>query len=135
MAYAADEAATRAEGERLALELQPGDVVFLSGDLGAGKTTLVRGLLEALGWKGVVRSPTFTLLQAYPTSPPVLHTDLYRVEGWEGLGLEDYLEDHVLLVEWPDRANGLVPESEAWRVHIEFAGNGRDITTVRPDQG
>ncbi|RYG46997.1 tRNA (adenosine(37)-N6)-threonylcarbamoyltransferase complex ATPase subunit type 1 TsaE [bacterium] len=131
--FVADEAATRAFGAELGALLKAGDVVFLSGELGAGKTTLVRGLLEGLGWRGAVRSPTFTLIQTYPTEPPILHTDLYRVTSWEGLGLEDSMEDHVLLVEWPDRAEGLVRDGEAWRVQIDFSGNGRVITATRPN--
>jgi tRNA threonylcarbamoyladenosine biosynthesis protein TsaE len=117
-----DEAATRALGADLARRLKPGDVVRLEGPLGAGKTTLVRGLLEALGHRGPVRSPTFNLLQAFDTKPPVLHADLYRVASAEGTGLEDYLDTHIVLVEWPDR----LPEDEDhWRVAISFKDEGR----------
>ena len=118
----ADEGATRALGASLARRLVPGDLVRLEGPLGAGKTTLVRGLLEALGHKGPVRSPTFNLLQSFDTDPPVLHADLYRVASAEGTGVEDYLDSHVVLVEWPDR----LPEDEAhWRVEISFDGDAR----------
>ncbi|CAN5355136.1 tRNA (adenosine(37)-N6)-threonylcarbamoyltransferase complex ATPase subunit type 1 TsaE [soil metagenome] len=132
--YVEGEEGTRAAGGAIARSLRPGDVVFLNGELGAGKTTFVRGVLEALGWKGAVRSPTFTLIQTYATEPPVLHADLYRVAGWQGLGLEDYFEDHILLIEWPDRAMGLVSEEEAWRIQIDFKEGGREITISRPNR-
>ena len=124
-----DEAATRALGASLAQRLAPGDLVRLEGPLGAGKTTLVRGLLEALGHKGPVRSPTFNLLQAFATDPPVLHADLYRVASAEGTGLEDYLDTHVVLVEWPDR---LPEDAEHWLVEIAFEGEGRIATIQVP---
>ena len=123
-----DEAATRALGAALARRLAPGDLVRLEGPLGAGKTTLVRGLLEALGHKGPVRSPTFNLLQAFDTEPPVLHADLYRVASAEGTGLEDYLDTHLVLVEWPDR---LGEDEGHWRVEIGFEGEGR-VARVKP---
>ena len=126
-----DEAATRALGASLARRLRPGDLVRLEGPLGAGKTTLVRGLLEALGHPGPVRSPTFNLLQAFDTDPPVLHADLYRVAGAEGTGLEDYLDTHVVLVEWPDR---LPPDEGHWRVEIAFEGEGRRAKVVPPER-
>ena len=90
--FAADEAETKAVGASLASELQPGELVLLHGDLGAGKTTLVRGILEGLGWHGAVRSPTFSLLHLYPTQPPLAHADLYRVTSAEGIGLEEVLD-------------------------------------------
>ena len=102
------EEATRALGGALGRALEPGMVVLLEGDLGAGKTVLVRGVGEALGASGV-RSPSFTLVNEYRTKGGLLlvHADLYRLDenGAEGLGLEDYLalDDAALLVEWPDR--------------------------------
>jgi tRNA threonylcarbamoyladenosine biosynthesis protein TsaE len=127
-----DEAATRALGAELATKLQPGDVVLLSGELGAGKTTLVRGLVEALSHTGPVRSPTYNLLQVFDTDPPVLHVDLYRVESHKGIGIEDYLSTHVCLIEWPDRATGLVDPEECWRIDIAFADQGRTATVTKP---
>ena len=118
----ADDAETRALGASLARRLGAGDLVRLEGPLGAGKTTLVRGLLEALGHEGPVRSPTFNLLQSFDTEPPVLHADLYRVLSAEGTGLEDYLDSHLVLVEWPDR---LPEDEEHWSVEIAFDGEGR----------
>lgn len=125
-----DEAATRALGASLAARLVVGDAVLLEGPLGAGKTTLVRGLLEALGHDGPVRSPTYNLVQTFDTLPPVMHADLYRVSSHTGIGLEEYLETHVCLIEWPDRANGLLDPANCWRVEIAFDGEGR-VATIR----
>jgi len=130
--HAFSDAETQAVGAQLAGELRAGDLVWLEGPLGAGKTTLVRGLLLALGVEGPVRSPTFNLLQTFDTVPPVVHADLYRVAGYQGIGLEDYLESHLVLIEWPDRAIGLAPIEEVWQVSIQFEGQGRRITVVRP---
>ena len=130
--HLADEAATRALGAKLANELQAGDVVLLFGELGAGKTTLVRGLLEALGHTDPVRSPTFNLIQVFDTVPPVMHADLYRVKSHHGIGLEDYLDTHVCLIEWPDRAEGLIDPSQCWQVTIEFVDDGRTVRIDAP---
>ena len=130
--HPANEAATRTVGAALGKQLRIGDVVLLNGPLGAGKTTLVRGLLEALRHEGPVRSPTFNLVQVFPTDPPVMHADLYRVRSYEGIGLEDYLDTHVCLVEWPDRAEGLVDPRQAWQIQLEFEEPGRKITIVPP---
>jgi tRNA threonylcarbamoyladenosine biosynthesis protein TsaE len=127
-----DESATRALGASLVGRLKAGDVVFLEGELGAGKTTLIRGLVEALGHTGPVRSPTFNLVQTFDTVPPVMHADLYRLTTHKGIGIEDYLESHLCLIEWPDRAVGLVPEGTAWTVEIAFAGAGRTATVTTP---
>ncbi len=127
-----DEAATRALGASLVSRLTAGDVVFLKGELGAGKTTLVRGLVEALGHEGPVRSPTFNLVQTFDTVPQVMHADLYRLTTHKGIGIEDYLETHLCLIEWPDRAAGLVPDGTAWTIEIAFAGTGRTATVTPP---
>jgi tRNA threonylcarbamoyladenosine biosynthesis protein TsaE len=129
-----DEAATRALGAQLARKLKAGDVVLLSGELGAGKTTLVRGLVEDLGHTGAVRSPTFNLIQTFDTNPPVMHADLYRVKSYRGIGLEDYLSTHVCLIEWPDRAIGLIDFEDCWRVELSFAPTGRDAIVTPPQK-
>jgi tRNA threonylcarbamoyl adenosine modification protein YjeE len=102
-----DETATAELGARIAEALASGDVVLLKGELGAGKTTLARAILRALGVKGHVPSPTFTLVQAYETERLVLfHFDLYRIESpreLAELGIDDALDQGVALVEWPER--------------------------------
>ena len=131
-----DEKATLAFGRKLAPLLRPGDVVTLSGDLSAGKTTLVRGLLGALGHRGEVPSPSFAIVQPYEAlTPPIWHVDLYRIENaldLDELGLDDIREDGVLIVEWPEHAGGdMWPEALA--LSLEVAGNGaRALTAVVP---
>jgi tRNA threonylcarbamoyladenosine biosynthesis protein TsaE len=101
-----DAAATEALGRMLAGRLRPGDVVALFGTLGAGKTTLARGVLRGLGFAGDVASPTFPIVQVYDTVPPLWHVDLYRIERadeLEELGLDEARAEAVLLIEWPER--------------------------------
>jgi tRNA threonylcarbamoyladenosine biosynthesis protein TsaE len=106
-------------------------VVFLEGELGAGKTTLVRGFLRALGHKGAVRSPTFTLLEPYELAAgPVFHLDLYRLahpDELAYLGLRDLLGGQsILLVEWPERGQGELPAPDL-RIVIEHLAEGRRV--------
>jgi tRNA threonylcarbamoyladenosine biosynthesis protein TsaE len=130
----ADEKATLTAGRRLAKLLRAGDVVTLSGALSAGKTTLVRGLLAALGHKGEVPSPSFAIVQPYEDlSPPVWHVDLYRIEvpsDVEELGLDDIGSDGVLIVEWPEHG-----ERNAWpealALSLEVADDGSRSLTAR----
>jgi tRNA threonylcarbamoyladenosine biosynthesis protein TsaE len=126
-----DEEAMLALGAELVRGLHPGDTVLLTGPLGAGKTTLVRGMLRGLGWQGTVRSPTFNLVQEFPTSPPVTHADLYRVESHRGLGIEEYLETHVVVIEWAERAGALVDPEDCWQVQIE-PSDGERLVRIRP---
>jgi tRNA threonylcarbamoyladenosine biosynthesis protein TsaE len=113
--WSADEATTRAIGAAVAGLLDPGDVVGLAGDLGAGKTRLVQGAADALGVDGPVLSPTFMLVREYDGDPPIHHVDAYRLSGpleLEDLGLEDVLSaDAVVFVEWADRVVAALPES------------------------
>jgi tRNA threonylcarbamoyladenosine biosynthesis protein TsaE len=109
-----DATATEAAGARLAPSLRPGIVVTISGDLGTGKTTLVRGCLRALGWQGSVKSPTYTLVEHYPFSSLYFyHFDFYRFADpneWETAGLaECFRDDAVCVVEWPERVGSLLP--------------------------
>lgn len=111
----ANERATADLGALLAGALRPGDIVGLSGDLGAGKTTLARAVLRALGETGEVPSPSFALVQPYDDLPlPVWHADLYRLDDLaelDELGLDEILGDGALLVEWPERAAGAWPQA------------------------
>jgi len=129
----ADAAATEAIGARLAraLSQRAGLVVFLHGDLGAGKTTLVRGWLRALGVTGTIRSPTYTLVEPYEVDGRgLLHLDLYRLSDpleLEQLGLYDTPpERSVWLVEWPERGAGQLPQADL-RIHLQVADAGREI--------
>ena len=125
--------ATEAFGRRLSAHLRPGDVVALFGDLGAGKTTLARGLLSGLGHCGDVSSPTFPIVVPYDTlSVPVWHVDLYRIEDpaeIEELALDEALEDGALIVEWPERMGGpLWPHS--LRLGLRRQGEGARALTA-----
>jgi tRNA threonylcarbamoyladenosine biosynthesis protein TsaE len=135
----ADEAAMLAFGARLAALLQPGDVIALEGGLGAGKTTLARGLIAALGFADEVPSPSFAIVQPYDppaVSLPVAHVDLYRLEGPQDareLALDDYLEDGALVIEWPERLGDRL-WGQALRLRIADGPNGaRRLTALVPD--
>ncbi len=111
------EPAMVALGEALAGRLGPGRRVWLSGDLGAGKTTLVRGVLRGLGHRGRVKSPTYGLVESYDLADlSVHHLDLYRLtdpEELDFIGLDDLVGDgSLLLVEWPERGRGMLPEAD-----------------------
>ena len=127
-----DERATERFGSDLALALRPGDCVALSGNLGAGKSTLARSLVRAVADDpGLeVPSPTFTLVQTYDLRFPIAHFDLYRIgdpDELAELGLEEALELGVALVEWPENAGTQLP-ADALQLHIEEAGKGRRVT-------
>ncbi|MAW88539.1 MAG: tRNA (adenosine(37)-N6)-threonylcarbamoyltransferase complex ATPase subunit type 1 TsaE [Phyllobacteriaceae bacterium] len=133
------EAATLRLGEDLAMALKPGDVLALSGDLGAGKTSLARALIRAIADDDLleVPSPTFTLVQGYDgLRLPIAHFDLYRLSGpdeLEELGLDEALGEGAALIEWPERAAGLLPDSTI-RLDLSHEGEGRraDIACEGP---
>jgi tRNA threonylcarbamoyladenosine biosynthesis protein TsaE len=119
---------TERAGADLAARLEPGDVVLVSGDLGTGKTTFVRGALRALGVAGPITSPTFVVGHAYDgASGPVSHLDLYRLAGMadEDPGLLEpfFASEAIVFVEWPEHGpGGWPPERVAHRVHLSHAG-------------
>src|SRR5918911_361852 len=117
---------TEAAGLRLADGLRPGDVVVVSGELGSGKTTFVRGACRALGVDGPVTSPTYTIGHRYAGRVPVSHLDLYRfgaVSPAEWGDLEPYFDDAIVFVEWPEAGEGVLPEARV-QVLLEHAGGG-----------
>ncbi len=121
-----NEEATLNLGRQLAAYLRPGLTIFLEGDLGSGKTTLVRGLLRGLGFEGRVKSPTYTLVETYSSSSLYLyHFDLYRFtheQEWLDAGFDElFTERNVCIVEWPERARRFLPDAD---VTIELAVEG-----------
>lgn len=133
----ADLAAMEAFGARIAAELRSRDVIALEGGLGAGKTTLARAIIAALGYAGEVPSPTFTILETYDAPPlrlPVVHADFYRLEDpseADELGLDEYREGAALIAEWPDHAGGFAHEPGCLTIALETAEEGR-IAIVKP---
>lgn len=130
----ADEAATAGLGARLARCAAPGLRIHLSGDLGAGKTTLVRTMLRALGHRGRVRSPSFTVLETYnPSGFTVHHLDFYRLSddvSWRDQGFDELFDgDGIVLVEWPERFGTRLPPADlAIRLAIADDGVARDVS-------
>jgi tRNA threonylcarbamoyladenosine biosynthesis protein TsaE len=127
----ADENATIELAQRLAAQLKSGMVIYLHGDLGAGKTTLVRGVLNALGYTGRVKSPTYTLVEPYHIAGLDLrHFDLYRLhdeEEWEAAGFRDEFDGHnIFFIEWPEHAPRLIPHADM-KINIEILQQGRNV--------
>ena len=135
--HLADPAATESFGRSLAPLLRPGDSIALFGTLGAGKTSLCRGILHGLGFAGEVASPTFPIVQTYQPPDvglPVWHVDLYRIEDpheLEELGLDEALANSALLVEWPERMPSLWPGTLRLSLFHDPAG-GRNLTAIVP---
>lgn len=129
--FLADEADTLALGQQLASACDRPAIVFLEGDLGAGKTTLVRGWLQGLGYQGRVKSPTYTLVEPYEIAGQRLfHFDLYRLadpEELEYIGSRDYFDRQGLcLVEWPEKGVGMLPTPDMV-VELQVADSGRQV--------
>ena len=126
-----DLAAMERLGEAIADALRPGDVVALSGSLGAGKTTLARAIIRALGHAGEVPSPSFSIVEPYDPPGvrlPLVHADFYRLERpaeAQEIGLDDYRQGAALIAEWPDHAGGFAHEAGCLAIALEFADEGR----------
>ena len=131
-----DETATLSLGAKIAKQffqpgstLDKGGVVLLNGDLGAGKTTFVRGVLNALGYHGAVKSPTYTLVEPYQLGDKeIYHFDLYRLgdpEELEYVGGRDYFHENALcLIEWPEKASGFLPKEDV-SITLSYKNEGR----------
>lgn len=129
--HLARERDTEALGAQLAKALEPGLVVYLRGDLGAGKTTLARAILRGLGYPGKVKSPTYTLVELYRVSKLNLyHFDLYRFSDpleWEDAGFRDYFNpESVCLVEWPEKGDGVLPPADL-EITLKTRDGGRSV--------
>jgi tRNA threonylcarbamoyladenosine biosynthesis protein TsaE len=134
-----DAEATEALGSAIGRSLRAGDIVALFGDLGAGKTTLARGVMRGLGFRGEVGSPTFPIIQAYELPDvrlPVWHVDLYRTESeaeLQELALEEVLGDGALVIEWPERlGKSLWPDALRLTLAVGDAGS-RSLTAQVPE--
>lgn len=127
-----DESSLLALAARLATTLKPGLVVYLQGNLGAGKTVFARGLIQALGYKGLVKSPTYSLVEPYSIDAKFTcyHFDLYRLsepEEMEFTGSRDYFNPQsVCLVEWPEKATGYIPSADITCL-LQYHESGRKI--------
>lgn len=131
MIYIESDSAMRAFGAQMANVCPARCIIYLIGELGAGKSTFARGFLHALGHQGSVRSPTYTLLEHYSLpARQIYHLDLYRLadpEELEFLGLRDWLErDAILLVEWPEKGEGVLPQADVI-LEIEYEGSARRV--------
>ena len=117
--------------EQFAKNLSPNRTIFLHGDLGAGKTTFVKGVLKSLGYKGNVKSPTYTLVEEYKLQKfNIYHFDLYRIadpEELEWIGIRDYFNDNnICFIEWPDKGGDFLPKANI-DIKIKYLSKGREI--------
>ena len=132
-----DLAAMARFGADIAAQLRPGDVIALSGGLGAGNTTLARAIIAALGHGGEVPSPSFAIIELYDGPEmrvPLVHADFYRLEHPEEaqeLGLDDYRDGAALIAEWPENAGGFAHDPACLAISLEYGGEGR-IAIVEP---
>ena len=119
-------------GEQLSSSIEKGDVFSLNGELAAGKTTFMKGILRKLGYSGEVTSPTFTLVNEYESKPKIIHIDCYRehnLNRWIGLGIHEYLEsDAIVFIEWAELIKPLLPENI---IEIKFAHSGENNREIK----
>ncbi len=138
--HLSDESKTLELGKKLADAMIPGLIIYLNGELGAGKTTVVKALIEALGYPDAVTSPTYTIVEPYLELPiPVYHFDLYRLkdpEELEYMGIREYLDiGAICLFEWPERGVGFLPSPDL-AIDLDVLDNGRDVTiAAHTEQG
>ena len=134
--YVEDEARMLSLGNEIAQVCEGGLLIYLFGDLGAGKTTLTRGILQGLGFEGHVKSPTYTVVESYVIDGDdgdlnVFHFDLYRLadpEELEYMGLRDFFEEsqNIIIIEWPEKGGSILPEPDL-EIRLEFEDNGRKV--------
>ncbi len=135
-----DLAASEALARTIAERLRPGDVVALEGTLGAGKTTLARAIVAALGYEGEVPSPSFAIVEVYDpplVRLPLVHADFYRLDDpaeAEEIGLDDYRQGAAMLAEWPEHAGGFGHEPNCLTIRLEMLEKGR-VAIVEPGKG
>jgi hypothetical protein len=135
--HLADEHATRRLGGMLAEVVRRGDLIALDGPLGAGKTTLVRSLVEHLGGDPtLVASPTFTLLNRYDARLPIVHVDAYRLQdaaALAGLGFDELADEGLGIIEWSQRVAAVLSPAHTWRIDLEHDHAGRSARVAPPD--
>tara|TARA_Y100001968_G_C19346082_1_gene712115 strand:- start:669 stop:1109 length:441 start_codon:yes stop_codon:yes gene_type:complete len=123
-------------GKKLSEFIKPGDIYTLKGDLGAGKTTFIKGVLKGLGYEGLVTSPTYTLINEYMSNPKVIHIDCYRennLERWKMIGINEYFDNtSVIFIEWPEILDSTLPLDNIYKIQIKsISKNKRNIEILK----